>query len=114
MAPMTSTTPEVAAKFLDELVVDMSDDTMPEEVRSLAGTLRRWRDQIPAWHTAKVSNGPTEAINNLIRRIKRIGFGLRRFRHYRIRVLLYAGRPNRDLLNTIPPRSNPKRRICSP
>jgi transposase len=28
------------------------------------------------------------------KRIKRIGFGFRRFAHYRIRVLLYAGRPN--------------------
>jgi hypothetical protein len=28
-------------------------------------------------------NGPTEAINNLIKRITRVGFGLRRLRHYR-------------------------------
>ena len=31
------------------------------------------------------------AINNLIKRIKRIAFGFRRFAHYRIRALLYAG-----------------------
>jgi transposase len=37
--------------------------------------------------------GPTEAVNNLIKRIKRIAFGLTVFRHYRIRALLYAGRP---------------------
>ena len=66
-------------------------------------TLQRWRDQIIAWHQAKVTNGPTEAINNLIKRIKRIGFGFRRFDHYRIRVVLYAGRPNWDLLTTIHP-----------
>jgi len=64
----------------------------------------RWRDHIVAWHTARVTNGPTEATNNLIKRIKRIGFGFRKFRHYRIRVLLYAGRPNWDLLATIKPR----------
>ncbi len=98
------TDPTVAAVFLDELIADMADDTMPPEVRSLAGTLQRWREQILAWHTAKVSNGPTEAINNLIKRIKRIGFGLRRFRNYRIRVLLYAGHPNWDLLPTLTPR----------
>ena len=96
--------PAVAADYLDELIDDMSDESMPEEVRSLSGTLRRWRDHIVAWHTANVTNGPTEAINNLIKRIKRIGFGLRRFRHYRVRVLLYAGRPNWDLLATITPR----------
>ncbi|RTL09807.1 MAG: hypothetical protein EKK62_00135 [Acidimicrobiia bacterium] len=52
----------------------------------------------------KVSNGPTESINNLITRIKRIGFGFRRFANYRIRVLLYAGTPNWDLLDTVTPR----------
>ncbi|MDA8044818.1 MAG: transposase, partial [Actinomycetota bacterium] len=51
-----------------------------------------------------VSNGPTEAVNNLIKRIKRIGFGFRSFAHYRIRVLLYAGRPNWDRLPTVTPR----------
>ncbi|CAN5442547.1 hypothetical protein BH24ACT7_BH24ACT7_02470 [soil metagenome] len=43
-------------------------------------------------------------INNLIKRIKRVGFGFRRFRNHRIRALLYAGRPNWDLLATITPR----------
>lgn len=95
--------PDVAAEYLDELIIDMADHTMPTEVRSLSRTLRRWRDQILAWHDAFVSNGPTEAINNLIKRIKRVGFGFRRFAHYRIRALLYAGRPNWDLLATINP-----------
>ena len=43
-----------------------------------------------------MSNGPTESINNLIKRIKRIGFGFRRFANYRTRVLLYCGKPNWD------------------
>jgi hypothetical protein len=42
-------------------------------------------------------------LNNLIKRIKRVGFGFRRFRNYRVRALLYAGRPNWDLLATITP-----------
>jgi transposase len=96
--------PAVAGDYLDELIADMADSEMPEEVRSLARTLRRWRDHIVAWHHARVTNGPTEAINNLIKRVKRIGFGLRRFRNYRIRALLYAGKPNWDLLATITPR----------
>jgi len=54
-----------------------------------------------------VSNGPTESINNLIKRIKRIGFGFRRFKNYRTRVLLYAGKPNWDLLATIVPAPPP-------
>jgi hypothetical protein len=35
---------------------------MPLEVRRLGRTIKRWRDQIVAWHRSHVSNGPTEAI----------------------------------------------------
>jgi transposase len=88
--------PELAGAFVDQLGVDLHDESCPPEVRSLGRTIAGWRGQIVAWHQALVSNGPTEAVNNLIKRIKRIkriGFGFRRFAHYRIRVLLYAGRP---------------------
>ncbi len=67
-------------------------------------TLLRWRDQIAAWHPLRSANGPTEGANNLIKRIKRAAFGMTRFRNFRIRVLLYAGQPNWDLLPTITPR----------
>lgn len=95
--------PDDADTFVAELADDMADPDHPPEVRNLGRTLRRWHDQIVAWHHARVSNGPTEAANNLIKRIKRIGFGFRRFANYRLRVLLYAGRPNWDLLPTIDP-----------
>jgi transposase len=51
-----------------------------------------------------VSNGPTEAANNLIKRVKPVAFGFRRFAHYPIRVLHYAGKPNWELLPTVTPR----------
>lgn len=38
-------------------------------------------------HRPRVSNGPTQALNNLIKRIKRIGLGFRNFENYRIRSL---------------------------
>ena len=53
----------------------MGDKDMPIEVRSLGRTLKRWRPQIAAWHSAHVTNGPTEAVNNLIKRVKRAAFG---------------------------------------
>ncbi len=65
--------------------------------------MRRWRRQIAAWHDAQVTNGPTESMNNLTKRIKRVAFGMTNFRNWRIRVLLYAGRPNWDLLPAITP-----------
>lgn len=98
------TNAELAGEFLDRLAVDLQDETCPPEIRQLGRTLRRWRHEIVAWHRAHVSNGPTEAVNNLIKRVKRVAFGFRRFDHYRIRALLYAGRPNWLLLPTITPR----------
>ena len=95
---------EVADEFVERLGHDLQDNSCPPEVRSLGRTIVRWKAQIAAWHQAHVSNGPTEAANNLIKRIKRIAFGFRRFRNYRIRALLYAGRPNWDLLATVTPR----------
>ena len=95
---------DLALEFVDRLGHDLQDETCPTEVRSLGRTLLRWRKQIAAWHRAHVSNGPTEAANNLIKRVKRVAFGFTRFRNYRVRVLLYAGKPNWDLLATLTPR----------
>jgi transposase len=100
----TISDPDLADTFVTRLGHDLQDHSCPPETRSLGRTLLHWKDQIVAWHRRHVTNGPTEAVNNLIKRIKRIGFGFRRFHHYRIRVLLYAGRPNWNLLNTITPR----------
>lgn len=43
-------------------------------------------------------------MNNLIKRIKRVAFGFRRFAHYCTRVLLFAGRPDWQRLAAITPR----------
>ena len=73
-------------------------------MRSLSRTLKRWRNEIIGWHKLHITNGPTEAMNNLAKRVKRVAFGFRSFRNYRVRALLYAGKPNWDLLATITPR----------
>ena len=96
--------PELAGTYLDELAADLTDTDRPPELRRLGRTLGRWHTQIVNWHRARVTNGPTEAINNLIKRVKRAAYGFRRFAHYRIRALLYAGKPNWALLATITPR----------
>ncbi|MCH7668240.1 MAG: ISL3 family transposase [Acidobacteria bacterium] len=100
----THTDPGLATQHVERLGRGLQNPENPPEVRSLGRTLIRWRDQIAAWHQAHVTNAPTEAANNLIKRIKRIAFGFRQFRNYRIRTLLYAGKPNWDLLATITPR----------
>ena len=93
--------PKEARPLLRELERHCLKRAMPPEVQKLGRTLRSWFDKICNYHVAKVSNGPTEALNNLVKRIKRIGFGFRNFENYRIRALLYAGRPNWRVLGSI-------------
>jgi transposase len=98
------TDPQLAGEFVDQLGQDLQDESCPPEVRSLGRTIVRWRDQIVAWHRALVSNGPTEAVNNMIKRIKPIGFGFQRLARYRLRVLLYAGWPRSPCRRAVPSR----------
>ena len=62
------------------------------ELSRLARTIRAWQAQILAWHvTGGYSNGPTEAVNLLITKVKRFGHGFRSFTNYRLRLLLHCG-----------------------
>jgi transposase len=62
------------------------------ELSRLARTVRAWQTEILAWHqTTGCSNGPTEAINLLIKKVKRVGHGFRNFANYRLRLLLHCG-----------------------
>jgi transposase len=61
------------------------------ECRRLAKTIRAWENEVLAFHTTGRSNGPTEGINLLIKKIKRVGYGFRNFTNYRLRLLLHAG-----------------------
>ena len=90
-----------ALLMLRELEQHCRRRTMPPEIQKLGRTLKAWFEKIANFHLARVSNGPTEALNNLIKRIKRIGFGFRNFENYRIRALLYAGKPNWRVLGSI-------------
>ena len=83
------------------MVSHCSKQALPPELQRLGRTLRRWFDKICNYHLAKVTNAPTEALNNLVKRIQRIGFGFRNFENYRIRALLYAGRPNWRVLGSM-------------
>ncbi len=93
--------PDEARAMLEELQRHCVKKAMPPEVQKLGRTIKNWFDKIANFHLARITNGPTEALNNLIKRIKRIGFGFRNFENYRIRALLYAGRPNWRVLGSI-------------
>lgn len=82
--------PAEASVLLDAAITRCLADEVPEIV-SLGHTLTRWRNEILAHHATGASNGPTEGLNLLVKKIKRCGHGFRRFENYRLRVLLHAG-----------------------
>ena len=76
---------------LHKILVRCADSDIPE-LHRLARTLDTWREELLAYFTTGgISNGPTEAINLLIKRVKRVGFGFRNFDNYRLRLLLHCG-----------------------
>ncbi len=75
-----------AARLLDQL----PSCPIPEVAR-LGRTLRSWRHEYLAYFdTNRASNGPTEAMNLLIEKIRRVGHGYRNFDNYRLRLLQHT------------------------
>jgi transposase len=80
-----------AAARLYGWTVTCIDSDIPE-LRRLARTITTWREEFLAYFTTgRISNGPTEAVNLLIKKILRGGHGFRNFRNYRLRLLLHCG-----------------------
>jgi len=102
--------PDDAALLIDKAIAGcLSDDV--DEIRTLGRTLRRWRNEIVAHHHTGASNGPTEGLNLLVKKVKRCGHGFKRFDHYRLRVLLHTGginwnRPPTPHIRSRSPHSN--------
>jgi transposase len=88
--------PDVAAVRLADAIAWCSDAQSGPELRRLVKVLRRWRAQILAHHSTGASNGPVEAMNLLIKQVKRAGRGFRNFANYRLRILLAGGRRERE------------------
>lgn len=88
--PRQTALPDARRRLHDVLTRCVFSD-VPELLR-LARTLDAWKEKLLAYFTTGgISNGPTEAINLLIKRIKRVGFGFRNFDNYRLRLLLHCG-----------------------
>jgi transposase len=75
--------PADAELVLDKAIEGCRLDAV-EEVRSLGGTLPRWRAEILAHHRTGASNGPTEGLNLLVKKVKRAGHCFRSFANYRL------------------------------
>jgi hypothetical protein len=81
--------PAEAALLIDKAIAGCAQDDV-EEIRALGRTPAAWRAEILEHHKTGASNGPTEGLNLAVKKVKRCGHGLRRFEHYRLRVLLHA------------------------
>ena len=62
-------------------------------VATFCGTLERWLEGIANYFVERSSNGRTEGFNHGLRSILWRAFGLRNFRHFRLRVLDAFGQP---------------------
>ena len=81
---------ERAALLLDNVVAACQEEQIPE-LRRLGRTLKSWRTGILAHHTTGASNGPTEGLNLIVKQVKRVAFGFKKFANYGLRVLLRTG-----------------------
>lgn len=78
--------------LISELNATPKPAGLPKELRTLARTLKRRRDDILAYfdHPGS-SNGPTEAINGRLEHLRGIALGFRNINNYITRSLLHAG-----------------------
>ncbi|HEV7147792.1 MAG TPA: transposase [Pedococcus sp.] len=73
-------TRDQAQRRLHRWLEDCADSELPE-LHRLARTIDAWRPELPAYFdTGGISNGPTEAMNLLIKKVKRTGHGLPQLR----------------------------------
>ena len=79
-----------AARRFDAFIKEAKSSAVPE-LHRLAKTMSRWRTEILAHHRSGASNGPTEAVNLLIKKVLRVAHGFRNFDNYRLRLLLHCG-----------------------
>lgn len=89
--------PDGAAFWIDSLILGCKQ-SVTKEVKAVGRMLKQWREPILAWHTTGASNGPVEGFNQVIKKVKRIAAGFRKFAHYRTRILLATGGCNWALI----------------
>jgi transposase len=81
---ISPTTPSKRRQLLDA-AVEFCAASHVGEVRTLGKTLAAWRPEILAHQATGASVGPTEAMNLLIEKLRRVGHGFKSLRNYRLR-----------------------------
>lgn len=75
-----------AARSLTKLTDRMALSKLPE-IKTLRKTLVKWRQEILNYFRTRITNARTEGFNNIAKLLKRMAFGYKSFRNYRLRVL---------------------------
>lgn len=65
---------------------DMAHSKLPE-IKTLRRTLMKWREEILNYFKTGLTNARTEGFNNKAKVVKRMGYGYKQFRNYRLKVL---------------------------
>jgi len=86
----TKTPPILQKASLTDWIQQYSDSKIPE-LEKLARTIRHWRGYIHNTWQFHRSNSTCEGLNNKIKVLKRVSFGLHCFDSFRKRVLLTCG-----------------------
>lgn len=73
---------EDAGFWLDE-AIEAAKASPVAEVRQLDRMFSRWRTEILAPHTTRMSNGPVKGLNPIIKKPKHIAAGFKSFQNYR-------------------------------
>ena len=81
-----------AARAALDRLLPLADGARVAELHGLPAPSGSRRPEILAFHSAGgCSNGPTEAVNLLIKKVKRVGHGFRNFANYRLQLLPHCG-----------------------
>jgi transposase len=73
-------------------LIERAKASAQEPLNRVAGTLDRWFEPIVRYIGKRYTNGPTEGINNKIKLIQRMAYGLRNERNRRKRILACCGK----------------------
>jgi transposase len=84
-------TPEAVRRSLARFYTHCANNNHIPELVTLATTIDTWQTEILNYQNGHFSNGPTEAVNLIIEKTRRIGHGFRNFHNYRLRLLLACG-----------------------
>lgn len=68
--------------------VERAEEETKGDFKQFIKTLHNWKSCIVAYAHSRLTNAATEGLNNIVRWIQRLSFGVPNFEHLRMRILL--------------------------